>query len=263
MTVEQVAEALLCSPSKVSRMETGQRGATARDIRDLCGLYRVTDPDECTRLTKLASEGKQQGWWQSHELEYFATYVGLEDEAVAMRQYHSSTVPGLLQTAEYARAMVEVVIPPAAPERVEELVQVKMRRQRRLAQDNPLQLSVVLDEAVLHRSVGGFAVMNAQLDHLVRVTSQANVTIQVIPFTIGAHAAMGSTFNTLDFADPVPSVVYVEGLAGWIYLERPQDIVRYDEVFERLSAIALNPQESIELITKVGAEYGRAQADAI
>jgi transcriptional regulator with XRE-family HTH domain len=270
MTVEQVSSQLLCSPSKVSRMETGQRGATARDIRDLCDLYGVTDTSERNRMARLAVEGKQQGWWQSYELDNFAIYVGLEEDATAIKQYQSTTVPGLLQTAEYARATADVLVPEASPgvsqvspERIDEFVEVKLRRQKVLARESAIPFSVVLDEAVLHRAVGGPAGMAAQLDHLVQVTNINNVTIRVIPYTAGAHPAMDSTFTILEFGGAVPSVVYVEGLIGSIYVERPQDIARYQRVFEHLCTIALSPQESNELIAQVGANYRDESAGAI
>jgi transcriptional regulator with XRE-family HTH domain len=263
LTVEQVAAELLCSPSKVSRMETGQRGATARDIRDLCGLYGVSDPVEQARMTRLAAEGKQQGWWQSYELDYFATYVGLEQDATAIRQYQSTTMPGLLQTPDYVRAMADVLVPAVSPERADELVEVKQRRQARLAGEPSLPLSVVLDEAVLHRVVGGAVTMAAQLEHLIDVTKIHNVTVQVIPYSAGAHPAMDSTFTILGFARPVASVVYVEGLVGWLYIELAQDIARYEQVFDRLRDIALNPKESIELIANVSANYRRAETAAV
>jgi transcriptional regulator with XRE-family HTH domain len=262
LTVEQVATELLCSPSKVSRMETGQRGATARDMRDLCDLYGVTDPAERSRLANLAAQGKRQGWWQSYELDYFATYVGLEEAATATRQYQSTVIPGLLQTADYARAMAEVL--EVGPRRVDELVEVKLRRQSLLASKLSWPLSVIIDEAVLHRLVGGSQAMGNQLRHLIDVTEKySNITIQVIPYTVGAHPAMESTFAILDFAESVPSVVYVEGLVGFLYLERSQDITRYEQVFERLRRIALDPQESIKLIAKVAAAHSRASAEAI
>ncbi len=260
LTVDQVAAELLCSPSKVSRMETGQRGASPRDVRDLCELYGVTDQAERTRLMKLATEGKQQGWWQSYDLDYFGTYVGLEEAATAMRQFQSTIVPGLLQTSDYARGVAEVL--DVTSTRVDELVEVKLRRQSLLAKQPPVPLSVILDEAVLHRMVGGVAAMRAQLDHIIKVTKNYNVTVQVVPYSAGAHPAMESTFSILDFQE-VPSVVYVEGLVGFLYLERPQEIARYEQVFDRLQGIALSPQESIELIAKVGAEYTRVSADAI
>ena len=269
LTVDQVAAELLCSPSKVSRMETGQRGATARDVRDLCDLYEVTDPAERNRMARLAAEGKQQGWWQSYELDNFAIYVGLEEDATAIKQYQSTTIPGLLQTAEYARATADVLVPEASPgvaqvspARLDEFVEVKLRRQGVLTRESALPFSVVLDEAVLHRAVGGPVGMSAQLDHLVQVTKINNVTIQVIPYSVGAHPAMDSTFTLLEFANPIPSVVYVEGLIGSIYLERPQDVARYQRVFEHLRTISLTPQESVDLIAQVSADYRRVSASA-
>jgi hypothetical protein len=207
----------------------------------------------------LAREGKQPGWWQSYNLD-FATYVGLEQDAIAIRTYQSTTVPGLLQTPEYVRAMSDVAVPEVSAERAAELVEVKQRRQGRLAAEAPLPLSVVLDEAVLHRVVGGPATMGAQLERMIETTRISNVTIQVIPYIAGAHPAMDSTFAILDFTDPVPSLVYVEGLVGWIYLDRPNDIARYEQVFDRLKTLALSPQDSAELIARVAANYHRAEA---
>lgn len=263
LTVETVAERMLCSPSKVSRLETGQRGATARDIRDLCDIYGVAEPAERTRMAKLAAEGKQQGWWQAYELDNFATYVGLEEAATTIKQYQSTAMPGLLQTPAYARATAEVLIPQVSQTRVDEFVEVKLRRQGVLTKEPPLQFSVVVDEAVLHRAVGGAAGMKAQLDHLIELTKIRNVTIQVIPYSVGAHPAMDSTFRILEFGESVPSVVYVEGLVGWIYVERPQDIARYERVFDHLSNIALSPQESIEFVAKVSANYRRGSTGAM
>jgi transcriptional regulator with XRE-family HTH domain len=258
MTVDQVAAALLCSASKVSRMETGHRGATARDVRDLCDLYEVVDPGERARIARLAAEGKQQGWWQSYELDYFATYVGLEQEAAATKNFQSTTVPGLLQTADYARAMHQSG--EFTPERTEQIVQARLKRQQALAKDSPLQLWAILDEPVLRRLVGGFHVMRDQLERMVDAAQMPNVTIQVIPFTAGAHPAMESSFDILQFTAPTPSLVYVEGLIGYMYLERSQDLQRYEEVFERLCDIALSPQESIELIAETAAQYNRVTA---
>jgi len=254
-TVEQAAGRLLFSMSKLSRMETGHGVATPRDIRDLCDLYGVTHEAERDHLMALAREGKQTGWWQSYDLDYFATYVGLEAEAVAIKYYQSAIVPGLMQTPGYARAMHEANIPEFTPERMEQLIEVRLTRQRLLVQNPPVRLEVVLDEAVLHRLVGGPAVMGAQLDRLIELSGQPNVTVQVIPYSVGAHPAMDSTFNILEFTSSVSSVVYVEGLVGWIYVERRQDVERYQQVFEHLRIVALTPQESIELIARIGAGY--------
>jgi transcriptional regulator with XRE-family HTH domain len=262
LTVEQVAGRLLCSPSKVSRMETGQRGATARDVRDLCDLYGVTSPDERARMTKLAAEGKQQGWWQSYELDYFATYVGLEENAIAIENFQSTAVPGLLQTADYARSMYRSNVPELASGRIDQLIKVRLTRQRALTRDPLLQFSTVLDEPVLHRLVGGFGVMRDQLQRMVEAAQLPNVTIQIIPFSAGAHPAMESSFDILEFGSVTPSLVYVEGLAGNMYLERPQDLQRYKQVFDHLRDTALTPQESIELMAGTATRYHHAAVPA-
>jgi transcriptional regulator with XRE-family HTH domain len=256
LTVEQAAEQLMISMSKLSRMETGQSAASLRDVRDLCDLYEVTDETERDRMVSLAREGKQTGWWQGYDLDYFATYVGLEAAAVQIRSYQSGIVPGLLQTPDYARAMHAAGVPEISPERTEELIEVRLRRQRLLDRDPPVRLDVILDEAVLHREVGGAAVMRAQLDRLVTMSERPNVSTRIIPYGAGAHPAMGSTFNILEFAGTVPTVVYVEGLVGWIYVERPQDVARYRQVFEHLRTVALTSRESVALLREISAHHG-------
>lgn len=255
LSVRQVTEQLLCSPSKVSRIETGQRGATLRDVRDLCDFYGVTDEAQRERLMTLARESKQQGWWQSYDLPY-SNYVGLEAEASAVSGFHSSVIPGLLQTTEYAQAIHEAAVPEVSsqeltPEVIDQRVEARIRRQDLLTKDSPLNFSIVLDEAVLHRLVGGLVTMKAQLRHLIDMAALPNVRLQVVPYGIGAHPALESTFYILDFDEAVPSVIYVEGLVGWIFLERREDIKRYRLVFERLSNIALSPAESIKLISAI------------
>lgn len=262
LTVEQVAERLEFSPSKVSRLETGQRGATARDVRDFCDLYGVSDTKERERLVNLAREGKQQGWWQSYDLD-FSTYVGLEAAAVSTKYFLSVVIPGLLQTADYARAMLEAWVPEISPERIDELVSVRLTRQKLLEREQPLTISAIFDEAALHRVVGGPSTMRSQLQRLIELARLPHVTIRIIPYTVGAHVAMESTFRILEFDDPVHDVVFVEGLVGRIYLERTQDVARYKDVFERLSEIALSPQESIELMVKTDAIYEKALVRAI
>jgi transcriptional regulator with XRE-family HTH domain len=259
LTVEQAAGQLMFSMSKLSRMETGHGVATRRDIRDLCALYEVTDEAERKRMMNLAVEGRQAGWWQSYDLNQFADYVGLEADAVSVKNYQSILIPGLLQTPDYARAVNNAVMPQPDPERLDEQTEVRLRRQERLTQNPPLGFRVVLDEAALHRVIGGPAVMKAQLRHLAELSQLPNVTLQVIPFSTGAHPAMDSTFNVLEFADGVPGVVYVEGLVGWVYMKRSRDIERYARVFEHLCRVALPPDESVELIKETAARHKARQ----
>jgi hypothetical protein len=231
-------------------METGHTVATLRDIRDLCALYGVTDQAERDRLMTLARESKQQAWWQSYDLGY-ATYVGLEAEAVTISDFQSSVVPGLLQTADYARAGHEAAMPRLSPDQIELQIEAKLTRQRLLTQADPPAVYVVLDEAVLHRAFGGPRVMGVQLEHLIESAHLPNVRVQVVPFTLGAHPGVESNFNILELPLPTPGVVFVEGLVGSIYLERPDDLERYHEIFHKLQSIALSPEDTADLIVKL------------
>jgi hypothetical protein len=181
--------------------------------------------------------------------------VGLEEAAVSLSFYVPMLIPGLLQTPGYVRALHEAALESYPPGRVDEAVEVRLKRQRVLTRDPPLQLSVVLDEAALHRAVGGPAIMGEQLDRLISAGKLPNVTICVIPFDAGAHPAMDSLFEILDFGQTAAQVVYVEGLMGYIYLDRAQDISRYARVFDRLRAVALTPEGSAQLIAKIRAQY--------
>jgi transcriptional regulator with XRE-family HTH domain len=241
LTVEQVAERLLCSPSKVSRLETGQRGASARDVRDLCEIYDIQDPVRRDYLATLAREGRGTAWWQPFDLPY-ATYVGLEAEAVSISEFGLGVVPGLLQTPDYARALHESATPRLNQRVVEQRIEVRRTRQELLSGDDPPQLVAIMDEAVLHRVVGSPAVMRAQLERLIDAIDLPNVTVRVIPYEAGPHMALNSPFILLEFAPSVPSVVYVEGLVGQMYLERPLEVKRYKDTFEYLRDISLTPE---------------------
>jgi len=259
LTVEQAAERLLFSMSKLSRMETGHGVAGPRDIRDLCDLYGVTEAAERERMMQLAREGKQTGWWQGYDLPY-STYVGLEAEAVAISDFQSSVVPGLLQTADYARAGHEGAMPKLSSAEIERRIEAKLTRQSLLTQANPPSFRTVLDEAALHRMMGGRRVMSAQLERLIEAAHLPNVTIQIIPFTLGAHPAVESNFNILEMPAPTPGVVFVEGLVGSIYLERPEELGRYQQIFERLQTIALSPKDTISVIAKIRAQAKEAMS---
>jgi transcriptional regulator with XRE-family HTH domain len=255
LTVEQVAEMLLCSPSKVSRMETGQRGATQRDVRDLSGIYGVTDETRVAYMMQLAREGKQQGWWQSftYPLKY-TNYVGFEQEATSLSIYYSSVVPGIVQAANYTRALHENAVPGLEHEAIEERVEERRRRQQILDRDNPPRLEIILDEAVCHRLVGGPLIMGEQLSWLVKEGERPSVTLRLIPWEAGAHPAMESNFTILEFADQAP-VIYVEGLVGNIYLERQDELENYRLVLEKLRSVALSPQDSARLVAKIRDSY--------
>jgi transcriptional regulator with XRE-family HTH domain len=247
LTVEQVADRLMCSPSKVSRMETGQGGATARDVRDLCDLYEVTDEARRDQMMTLAREGKRRAWWQAYDLAY-ATYVGLEAEAVAISAFQSSVVHGLLHTADYARAGHESAMPRLNPHQIDLQIEAKLTRQHILTQARPPSFAVVLDEAALHRLVGGRQVMADQLAKILDMSALPNVKVQVLSYEQGAHPALESNFTILQLPDPTPGVVFVEGLVGSTYLGRPEDLERYHGVFNELQSIALSPKDTGDLI---------------
>jgi len=255
LTVDQVTTYLECSASKISRIETGQRGATPRDVRDLCDLYGVTDQAERERLVGLAREGKQQGWWQPYDLPY-STYVGLEAEALSIKDYDSAVVPGLLQTPDYARARHEGAFPRLRPEIIEQRIEATLKRQLLLTRDQPPHLWSILDEAVLHRVMGSPEIMRQQLQRIGQAMEMPNVVVQIVPYTIGAHPALDSVFTILELPGVVSTVVYVEGLLGQVYLEREQDAERYSRVFERLNTIALSVKDSRNYIARISRNYG-------
>jgi transcriptional regulator with XRE-family HTH domain len=250
LTVEQVADSLLCSPSKVSRMETGQGSATARDVRDLCNLYDVTDEAERDRMMTLAREAKGPARWHRYELAY-VTYAELESEALAISAFQSSVVHGLLHTADYARAQHESSTPRLDPDQINLQIEAKLARQRILTQANPPGFGVVLDEAALHRLVGGRQVMAAQLAKILDMSALPNVKVQILPFALGAHPALESNFTILQLPDTAPGVVFVEGMIGSTYLDRPGDLKRYRDVFSELQSMALNPKDTSDLIAEL------------
>ena len=255
MTIDQVATKLLISPSKVSRIETGFRSVPLRDVRDLCDLYQVIG-SERDYLLELAREGRRQGWWQSYDLPY-APYVGLEAGATSINVYHGTVVPGLLQTADYARAIAERGTPPVGPDLIERTVGARLRRQRLLTQADPPRLHAIMDEAVLHRIVGHPAIMKAQLESIVEKTRLPNVTVQVIPYEVGAYPALDSSFTILDLPSPTPGIVYVEGLFGFIYLQGQRDIEQFQQIFFEMREIAAGEQESTALITAVSKDMNQ------
>lgn len=254
MTIDGVAERLECSASKISRIETGHTAATPRDVRDMLGIYRVVGA-ECEELVQIAREARQKGWWHPYSTVLTGAYVGLEAAARSIRAYEQQVVPGLLQTEEYAKAMIRAARPDITADEVERRVRVRLGRQSLLAQDGPIDLWVVLDEAVVSRPVGGDAVMRAQLEGLVGAAELPHVTLQVLPFEAGAHAGMDGTFSILDFPSPSdPDVVYAENATGGLFLEKSDELRKYIHIFDHIRAAALRPEDSVALIAKLTKE---------
>ncbi|MET8332132.1 helix-turn-helix transcriptional regulator [Streptosporangium canum] len=244
-SIKEAAEQLECSPAKISRIETAQRGALPRDVRDLCLFYGMTEQTQIDALMSLAREAKQQVWWQETEDVDFRPFLGLEIDATSISEYETTTVPGLLQTEEYARAIIKGYLPGMDPDVLEERVAYRLRRQERLHGPNPPKYWVLLDESVLHRHVGGVDVMRKQLEHIEKTSELPHVTIQVIPFTVGAHMGFDSAFVLLEFSDPtIGDTIYLDTLMGSFYLEKAKELERFRETLNHLRAVALSPQES-------------------
>ena len=259
LTAEQVAARLVISTSKVSRLETGQRGAGARDINDLCDLYEVDD-EQRQHLLELARRGKQRAWWQPLALPY-STYVGLEAEAQSISDFGLGFMPGLLQTADYARAIVRAAVPKWVPEVVEQRVQGRMVRQQLLQSENAPRFEAVVDESVLHRVVASPPVMRAQLERLLQLSELPNVTLRVIAYEAGALPAGNNKFIILGFTRPeVSNIVFIEGLTGDLYLEDPRDVEVYNLTFRTLVKLAASPDETHEIITDTIRGYRRGSA---
>jgi transcriptional regulator with XRE-family HTH domain len=254
VTIDQVAARLECSASKISRIETGQSGASPRDVRDIIDMYHVP-AEEAEALLRIAREARQKGWWQLYGAVLTGAYVGLEAAADAIRTYEALVVPGLLQTEDYARTMIRAGRPDIDSDEVDKRVRVRMNRQSLLSQSDPLDLWVVLDEAVLHRPVGGRAVMRQQLERLVETAELPTVTLQVLPFAAGAHAGMDGTFTILLYGeDADQNLVFASNAAGGLFLEKDDELSRYAFIFDHLRASALRPEASVAMIAGLAKE---------
>ena len=257
LTVEYVADKLLCSATKISRLETGARRPSLRDVRDLCELYDV-DAQTSAEFMALARAAREAVWWTQYEDLNLDPYLGLEQDAVVITSYTMYYVPALLQTEEYTRAIIKAIAPKMDSDIYKERVEARMRRQERvLDKENPPRYRVLIDEAVLRRRVGGAPTMSAQLDKILMIESQGKVTVQVVPFDIGAHAAQDSNFILFEFGEDtdLSPVVFVEGLRGNQYLHKPADIARYKEALEYLRDSALSPRASVQLVTEIQKSY--------
>ncbi|MEU9258575.1 helix-turn-helix transcriptional regulator [Streptomyces sp. NPDC048212] len=259
MTAEEVTDRLLVSQSKISRLENGRRSISQRDVRDLCGVYEVADHRVVDSLMQMAKDSRQQGWWHAFGDIPYSVYIGLETDAESLRVYEPQIVPGLLQTRSYAEALITGALPEAPPSDIEKRVNVRARRQDRVnAPEHPLRLWAVIDESALRRLVGGKQVMLAQLEHLVEQSKLPHVTVQVLPFEMGAHPGINGQYAILEFPDAADSsVVYIEGVTSDLYLEKANDVQRYSVMYEHLRAQALNVDQTREFIGDIAKGYTR------
>ncbi len=243
------------SRSKISRMENGRVRFKERDVTDLLTLYGVTDAKTRDGMVELVRQANAPGWWSKYGdimADWFEAYVGLEMAASVIRTFELQFVHGLFQTEDYARAVTLLGHTAASAEEIDRRVNMRLKRQDLLTGTEPPQVWSVIDEGALRRPVGGPAVMQAQLKRLIEVTQLRYVTVQVVPFSRGGHAAAGGSFTVLRFGEPeVPDVVYIEQLTSALYLDKREDVDHYLEVMNHLSTEALTPAASARFISEI------------
>ena len=251
LTLEQAAPKLDFSVSKLSRIENAQVVIDVHWVKSMLDVYDVGG-DRWTELVDLAREAAQRGWWRAYGLGN-TSYIAFETEAARVQEFTITYVPGLLQTADYARALMRAVPVRRSTEQLENEISARLYRQRRLASaEDPLELVAVVDEAALRRLVGGPAVLRAQLGRIVELAALDTVTLHVLPAAIGAHAALSSGFTILNFGDlGEPDMAYVEHTLGALSLDKDGDLARARLTFERVQADALDPAESVALVHRL------------
>ncbi|WP_285704516.1 helix-turn-helix transcriptional regulator [Microtetraspora sp. NBRC 16547] len=238
ITPEEAGHAIRASHAKISRLELGRVSFKERDVADLLTLYGLTDPDERATLLELARQANAPGWWHKFNdvlPHWFEVYVGLEEAASVIRSYELQFVPGLLQSPDYARAVILLGNAGAPEDEISRRIDLRMRRQERLTGPDAVRLWAVVDEAALRRPIGGVQVMRGQIEHLIEATRNPNVTLQVVPFDRGGHSAAGGPFTILRFEESeLPDVVYLEQLTSALYLDKPEETDAYMQVMNTL-----------------------------
>jgi transcriptional regulator with XRE-family HTH domain len=261
ITREQAGWAIRGSESKISRMELGRVGFKERDVTDLLRLYGVDDEREHERLLAVTREANAPGWWHPYSdllPAWFQNYLGLEEAATYIRTYEVQFIPGLLQTAAYARAVIMLGHGQADVSELDRRVELRMARTRLLARPDAPRLWAVLDEAVLRRPIGGKAVLQAQLTSLLEHCDNPNIQLQVIPFFSGGHAAAGGAFTILRFPlQDLPDTVYIEQLTSALYLDKRDDVDQYAAAMERLCVEAEPPERTVALLERLLHEHDR------
>jgi transcriptional regulator with XRE-family HTH domain len=251
---DQAGYEIRASRSKISRLEHGRVGFKERDVADLLTLYGVTDDQQRARMLELAQQANNQGWWAKYDdvlPDWFETYVGLEQATSLIRTYELQFIPGLFQTAQYARAVTMLGHRGASSEEIDRRVGLRLNRQQLLTGSAP-RVWAVIDESALRRPLGGSEAMRDQLRHLIEVAALSHVTLQVMPFERGGHSAAGGSFSILRFDEPdLPDIVYIEQLTGALYLDARDDVDHYQEVMNSLSIEAQTPVESEKLLRKI------------
>jgi transcriptional regulator with XRE-family HTH domain len=258
VTPEQAGYEIRSSRSKINRMENGRVGFKERDVADLLALYGITSEQIRAGMVSLARQANAPGWWSKYSdvlADWFEAYLGLEAAASVIRTFELQFVHGLFQTEAYARAVTLLGHSAAPAEEIDRRVSLRLKRQDLLTRQDPPQVWSVIDEAALRRPVGGRSVMRAQLNRLIEVTELPSVTVQVVPFGRGGHAAASGSFTILRFAEgDLPDVVYIEQLTSALYLDKREDIDHYMEVMNHLSTQALTPERTARFLTEIARE---------
>jgi transcriptional regulator with XRE-family HTH domain len=261
LKLEDVADRLGIAPSTLSRIETGKAPTKTAYLTAMLAFYGVDDAGARHVLLEMAREGHRKGWWSVYDdvlPSGMGMYVGLEAEARALRSYEAMVIHGLLQTPEYAHAVLRELYPRYTEDQIRRMSELRAERQRRLTDqdpDAPFDLWVIHDESVIRRVTGGPAVMLMQLSHLISAAERPGVTMQVLPFESGAHPASSGSFSVLEFPERTDvDVVYLETVAGSVFLEKEKDVRERAEVFDRLRAAALSPKASVDLAMRVSRE---------
>lgn len=258
LTTIEAGERLSWSHSKISRIETSKTPVTSTDVASLLAQYEIAS-EETEALLKLAREAKQRGWWHSYSEilpDGFDSYLGFEVEAQTISTFQPQVVPGLLQTEQYATAVLGAHALRTTPDEMERSVGLRRARQTRLTSDgDPVQLDAVIGESALRQLIGGAEVMREQLQQLTALGERPNVTLRVLPFDAGAHPALNGVFTVLEFPDPDdPRIVHVDNLIGSAYLESIREVGLYRLAYQQLQDIALRPDESAKLIVRLTEE---------
>lgn len=252
---EVAGEAIRASHAKISRLELGRVGFKARDVADLLTLYGVTDKPERDAFLALVQRANEPGWWRQYGdvlSSWFETYLGLEQASSIIRTYEVQFVPGLLQTEDYARAVIRLCQLHNSTEEIERRIELRMARQDFLTQPEAPDYWAVMDEAVLRRPLGGRAAQQTQIRHLIEMAELPNITLQIMPFSVGGHPAAGGPFTILRFAEPdLPDIVYLEQLTSAVYLDKRRETDNYLLVMDRLCVTAESPANTTNLLKQI------------
>lgn len=251
LTIEQVAELLFVSSAKISRMETGTRPVSLRDVSGLAPIYQLSEAER-EHLFALARKSREPGWWLEADATFLPEVADLESAAERVWEYQVGFIPSLLQTESYARALVIGMAPELSEADVEERVKTRTARQAHLLEVERPHYVALVDESALRRANGGPSVMLAQLQHLKELAGRSYITLRVVPFSAGSHAAVDTPFMFFMFSGEFANdVVYVEGLLGQTFVDQESDLERYKEASERILELALSEPESVALVKKL------------